>query len=302
MPSKDEPHPEDERFIREYVLTESQPGEVVRHAEQVAVRHLYGTTHEVWDVRTSRGRRWWAITEPLNLYSQTDFKSMEVAYTYHVGLGMVLAARNAPPVDEDEIVRAGEPWRRWQEAADDLDEAVEAGDLNAVGVRCREALLALVAQYASDDLVPAGQDAPKAADFTGWVELIANHAARGSTRARVRSYMKTQAGSTWELVGWLTHAKRAGRDDGMLVVEATGHCISVIVGQMIRATAAPKEPKVCGACGSRRLTEDWRPELGSDGERVIRCRACGHEETMPFEGHAGALVLHDIRGPRGRSI
>lgn len=293
-----EAHAEDERFIREYVLAESQPGDVVRHAERVAVRPLYGSVHEVWDVRTSRGRRWWVITEPTNLYSQTDFKSMEVAFTYHVGLGLVLGARNAPPVDEDQIVQAGEPWRRWQEAADDLDEAVEAGDLNAVGVRCREALLALVAQYASEELVPAGSAAPKAADFIGWVELIGNHAASGSGRARIRSYLKRQAQSAWELVGWLTHAKRAGRDDGALVVETTAHCISIVVGQMIRVAAAPKEAKACASCGSRRLTEDYRPELGPGAERVIRCRACGHEETAPIEEHAGGMVLHDIRGPR----
>lgn len=62
----------DKRAIREYVLAESPRGEVVHHAERIATRNLYGQVHEVWDVRTSRGRRWWVITEPTNLYSQSS--------------------------------------------------------------------------------------------------------------------------------------------------------------------------------------------------------------------------------------
>lgn len=290
-----EPHNQDERFIREYVLAETQPGEVVRHAEKIASRALYGTIHEVWDVRTSRGRRWWVITEPTNLYSQTDFQSMEVALTYHIGLGMLLAARNAPPVDEDEVLLAAEPWRRWQEAADDLDEAIEVGDFNAVGVRCREALLALTTHHARPELVPAGQAAPQAGNFVEWAGLIANHAARGSSKARIRSYLKTQTQSTWELVGWLTHAKNAGRSDGRLVVEATAHAIAMLVNAVIaRERQAGRVDPRCPSCGSRRLVEDYRPELGRDAERVTRCRACGFEATGPVEEHAGGLVLHHI--------
>lgn len=288
---------QDERFVREYVLTESQPGEVVRHAEKIASRTYYGTTHDVWDVRTSRGRRWWVITEPTNLYSQTDFKSMDVALTYHLGIGLVLAARNAPPVDEDEVLRAAEPWRRWQEAADDLDEAVEAGDFNAVGVRCREALLALVAQYARDELVPPGGAKPRAADFVGWAGLIADHAARGSRYARVRSYLKTQSQSAWELVGWLTHARSADRSDGRIVVEATAHAIAMLVNAVIgserRSVVVDRR---CPSCRSRRLVEDYRPELGPEGERVTRCRACGWERTAPIREHAGSMVLHHLDG------
>ena len=286
---------QDERFIREYVLAESQPGEVVRHAEKIASRALYGTTHEVWDVRTSRGRRWWVITEPTNLYSQADCKSMEVALTYHIGLGMVLAARNAPPADEDEILLAAKPWRRWQEAADDLEEAVEVGDFNAVGVRCREALLALTAQHARPEMVPAGQVAPQAGNFVEWAGLIANHVARGSRYARVRSYLKTQTQSTWELVGWLTHAKNAGRADGRLVVEATAHAIAMLVNAVIASERLEgrADPR-CPSCGSRRLVEDYRPELGRGAERVTRCRACGFEVTAPIEEHAGPMVLHQL--------
>lgn len=273
----------DERAIREYVLAESPPGEIVHHAERIATRNLYGQVHEVWDVRTSRGRRWWVITEPTNLYSQTDFKSMEIAFTYHVGLALVLAARNAPPVDEDEIVIAAEPWRRWQEAADDLDQAIEVGDFNAVGVRCREALLALIAQYANEQLVPAGTDIPKKGDFIGWIGVIADHVARGRHLAKVRSYIKTQAQSTWELVGWLTHSKSADRSDGRMVVDATGHSIATIMNAVVASVRRQGAPEVCPSCGSRKLAEDYRPELGRGADRVIRCRSCGWEQTVSFD-------------------
>jgi len=124
----------------------------------------------VW---TSRDR-WWVITRPTNLYSQTDFVSMEVAFTYHLGLGILLAHRNAPPEDEDEALRMAGPWRRWQAASEELNNAVEAEDFQSVGVRCRGALLSLTKELANPAMVPAGVTAPKASDFVHWSEHIAN--------------------------------------------------------------------------------------------------------------------------------
>jgi hypothetical protein len=93
----------------------------------------------------TRKDRWWVITNRTNLYSQADFVSMEVAFTYHLGLGIVLAHRNAPPEEDDEALKITGPWRRWTEAADALNDAVEAADFQAVGVRCRRVrILALL--------------------------------------------------------------------------------------------------------------------------------------------------------------
>jgi hypothetical protein len=68
----------------------------------------------------------------------------------------------------------------------------EAEDFQAVGMRCRECLLELVRALADPALVPAGTEAPKAADFVGWSDLIAGHVAAGSSAEEVRRFLRTK--------------------------------------------------------------------------------------------------------------
>ena len=44
--------------------------ELVEHAEKIKSERVYGTDYDAWDVHTNQGR-WWVITNPTNLYSQT---------------------------------------------------------------------------------------------------------------------------------------------------------------------------------------------------------------------------------------
>ena len=69
------------------------------HLEKVSAERVAGTLHDIWDVHTEQGR-WWAVTNPLNLYSQDDFKSVDVVLLFHVGLAMRIAARDEIPINE----------------------------------------------------------------------------------------------------------------------------------------------------------------------------------------------------------
>jgi hypothetical protein len=267
-----EPLEREEHEIRQYVLSQSPRREKVTHAEKVTTRNLYGTGYDIWDVWTLKDR-WWVITRPTNLYSQTDFVSMEVAFTYHLGLGVVLSHRNAPPVEDDEVVRIAGPWRRWQEAADELNEAVEAEDFQSIGVRCREALLALVRELANPAMAPKGDVAPKADDFIHWSELIAGHVVRGPSLEDVRSHLKTVAKTTWGLARWLDHTTNATRADSRIAVEATSHTLSVFVTAVLSAERA--ERVRCPVCGSYRVMAEYDPETRQPTGRALRCDACG---------------------------
>jgi hypothetical protein len=68
-------HPQEERAIREYMLNQLAPGEIVRSAEKVHVEHVGEQSYDVWDVKTRR-QRWWVITNHTNLYLRRDFASM----------------------------------------------------------------------------------------------------------------------------------------------------------------------------------------------------------------------------------
>lgn len=261
--------------IASYVISQSPPGEKVRHAERLAKRHIYGDEYELWDVRTRR-HRWWVITNPTNLYSQTHFPSMDMAFTYHLGLGIVLAAREAPPIEDDDILTTAGPWRRWREASEALERAVESEDFQAVGVRSREALLDAVRVLGRTDMAKTGTEPPKAGDFIHWSQLIADAMLRGPRRAEVRRHVKAVAKSGWQLASWLTHAKNAHRSDASVVVAATGHAIEMLVTSVLK-DRRDRDAATCPTCGSRRVHDEWDPDTNTYTGRVLRCLACGLE-------------------------
>jgi hypothetical protein len=51
--------------------------------------------------------------------------------------------------------------RRWTQAAESLDSADEAEEFQAVGMRCRESLIAMVRAIAQPTMVPKGTEEPR---------------------------------------------------------------------------------------------------------------------------------------------
>lgn len=273
----------EERAIREYVLAESPRGERVKSAEKVATQRAHGERWDIWDVYT-RNDRWWVITNPTNLYRQADFQHADMAFTFHLGIRQRLAMRNEPAADDEERKRLAGAFRRWTQAAQALDDADEAEDFQAVGMRCREALVSFAHDIGRPEMVAADEEAPKASDIVHWAELIANWAAPGSRGDRIRGHLKAISKSTWELAGWLTHAKGATRLDGILAVEATQHTLGQYATAILRKERG--EPERCPQCSSYRLTTDYRPEVGSESGYVERCEACGWEDVPIGDGEA----------------
>jgi hypothetical protein len=257
-----------ERDIRSCVEWQAN-GESVEHAERVATEAVLGRRLEAWDVYTDKGR-WWVITSPTNLYSQELFPSLDYTISFHVGVMARMMSEPDPGVSELEQSLMASAWRRWEQAAEVLDEAEEAEDFQAVGMRCRECLVAMVKSVAGPQMVPAEAEAPKRGDFTNWSELIADHIAHGDSAKRVRGYLKAVSQSGWQLVSWLTHASRATRADAMLAVDVTQHILATFSTALFRYNFSI--PDRCARCGSYKIGL-WAPDAGT--ESVLRCQACG---------------------------
>jgi hypothetical protein len=174
--------------IREYVLRQRPRGDKIRHAYQLSTAHFMRERFEVWDVQV-RSTGWWVVTNPIGMYSKRIYTSMHDAYWFHLGkrtwAGEVAEIRPVA-VEHDRLRKA---WRLWEQANDALDPGDETEDFQAVGMRCRQALLAFVKEVAQPEWVAAGKDIPKAADFLHWSEYIADHVAAGSHSQRVRGYL-----------------------------------------------------------------------------------------------------------------
>lgn len=236
-------------YIRTYVEHEAR--EKVVHAERAASVLVGPVRHDIWDVHCTKSR-WWVVTNPTNLYDQRDFKSRDVALTFHVGL----ALRVSYAQDRNVPVRLGSAyllpgsWRRWEQAYQAYDSGDEAEAFQSVGVRLRECLVSFIGETCEAGLVPPGETAPKASDFRAWSDLLANNLASGERSARLRSYLKKIALETWEYVNWLTHAKNARRIDAEIGLKAVEHFLGMFTAARLRHSEADKR---CEACGSYML-------------------------------------------------
>lgn len=127
--------------------------------------------------------------------------------------------RGAP--DEAQRLRLTPVWRRRDVAQNSLDEAEEAEDFQAVGMKCRECPLHLGRLLGKPEMIPSGQLVPQRSNFLEWTEHIANAIAPGDKAADIRKYLKATAELTWQMAAWLTHATSASRLDAAFVLDAT---------------------------------------------------------------------------------
>jgi len=276
----------DEQEIVSYFEWQSNKGRddgddpiTVRHLEKMKTEVVFGRRYEVWDVHATDGR-WWVVTNPTNLYSQAEFPSLDYLLSFHVGIMARVASRDARKAGTPNQDRFAAAWRRWEQAASAIDNASEAEDFQAVGMKCRECLLTFVASASEYVDLPDNATRPQQrGNFTEWAELIADWSAPGKHSKDIRAYLKQVSGSAWGLVNWLTHTSNAVAIDAELAMDATHHVLEVFSTAVVRKES--ERPDRCPRCSSYQLASFYAPELESDPPYVTVCRACEWESVAP---------------------
>lgn len=268
----------EERSIRSYVTRElHDPEDEVLTVERIGRHRLAGRDHETFDVRTVKGR-WWVITNPTNLYDQERFRTADETLSFHVGLMLRLSERDRVETDEDLREQAEGAWRRYSDAHDAFQEADDVEDFQAIGVRLREALLALVREHGQAEWLADVVDPPQRDNFKGWVDLLAE---RVTDKRRQRAYFRAAATSTWDLVVHLQHDAEANPWDVELALDATANVLGAFMLLKVRRDRG--QPERCPRCGSYRYGHD--SEVAEDGGGMVTwraCAACGHQTEPVF--------------------
>ncbi len=279
----------EERYIRNYVNTQS-PDDQAGLVQKIGSQRVLGRTHEIYDVH-GVSTRWWVITNPTNLYLQTDFPKADHALTFHIGLGVRMAERSRSQLAEEDEEHVPTPWRRYRQALEDMDGATEAEDYQAVGIKCRDALIAVAKDHADSEWVGDVAERPKAGDFKGWANIFADKLTEG----RMRSYLKTLAEKTWDLTVWLQHNSNANEFDADLVLGATGHFLGNL-GKLIRRHD-DGEPERCPRCQSYKLEEDIEQDDPGEGfYEFTVCGACNWRSEPTYTSWAEHLKDADLEG------
>lgn len=248
--------------------------ELVQHAEKIKTERVIGTDYSVWDVHTNISR-WWVITNPTNLYSQTLMPSLDYTLSFHIGLmARVQAKREIAGGDElHEFLSTTQ--RKIYQAQLAFDEADEIEDFQAIGLQCREAMTSFTKEVIAAGLFSDIDNPPKKSDFVAWSDHIIGAKAAGGSAEYVRGYLKAICQKGWNLANWLTHAKNATRSDAELCLSATEHLIQELITLAVKSFA--RSPEQCGRCGSFKIKVTWRPD---EEEYLVLCEMCGAEGRL----------------------
>lgn len=240
--------------------------------QKVYSEAVLSTRHDVWDIHTNKDR-WWVITGGTNLYSQEQFPNMDLALTFHIGLMLRIPRTTERQADGLRILPFGLVLQKIEEAGAAVTQAHDLAGYQAVGVRCREALLELIG--VTQDAAMWTDTPPQRANFREWAEIICNDLLPGDTNKERRRALKGALDSAWTFSNWLTHSKSANWIDAdmahSLTELASGMATSLIVREL---RGVPME---CPNCGSPHLEPEQGENTAAPGvlwERP-RCADCG---------------------------
>jgi len=267
---------EERQSVEDYYISQS-PGARVNFTQKIYAEIVAGHKHDVWDLHASDGR-WWIITNPTNLYSHEQFPNMDIAVTFHIGL-CIRVPRTQEQNVSDQIVRPfANAFLKFQEISDALIQAQNVADYQAIGMRCREALLSFTAA-AQDIATWSEEEKPKRADFRAWTELIINTILSGPSQKERRHLFKATLMEAWTFANWLTHAQSATWYDAEAAQSITSHAFegaSSLVLRYIRLV-----PDECPKCGSPHLSPEngWREDQPETEWQRPVCEDCGWTGT-----------------------
>ncbi|WP_051003011.1 hypothetical protein [Bradyrhizobium elkanii] len=312
--------PDERQAIIDYMNWQA-PDLIVEFLQKVYAENVLSHQHVVWDVHTNVDR-WWVITNPTNLYSQEQFPNMDLAVTFHVGLCLRMPRSQKTKLSELQVEPLAACFRYLSEASDALANAQEVSDFQAIGVRCREALLAFTS--AAQVIVPWTGDEgsiPKQADFKAWADHICSTCLGGHKHEHRRHLFKTLLDESWRFSNWLTHAKASTWHDAEAATTTVEHALGLAASLVIRHVRGV--PDACPACGSTRLSPqrgfhssipdvEWeRPtcdKCGWTGDAVPiladpEAYAAEDEDPPPAEGECivPTVPLRELRKPSARN-
>jgi hypothetical protein len=263
---------EEKAFVEEYFLGQS-PNATLSFMQKVYSEVVVGHKHDVWDVHASDGR-WWVITNPTNLYSQTQFPNLDYAVTFHLGLCLRIPRTDEQRRSDAHITPFSTMLNDLQELPECLGQAKNLSDYQSIGVKCRELLLSFVG--VAQDVIKWPVDAPpQRANFRAWTDIIFDTVLGGQGHQERRRLFKSLFNEAWTFSNWLTHTKSATWHDAEAAQATVDHAIGFGASLLLRVMRLV--PDQCPKCGSPHLApQEGRPEdmPGTVWERPV-CEDCG---------------------------
>jgi len=262
----------EEIHARQYFQNEL-PDEEIILLEKIKTEKVFGKEINVWELHSNEDK-YWLITNPTNLYYQDTYGSLDTTISFHIGFTARVMHGTEP--ENFSYERFSATQRMVEDNGRQLQNATEAEEFQAVGMRCRESLISFVSICREDENITEIVEPPKAADFTNWAHILANHYAGGSSNKDLRSYLKKCSSETWQYVNWLTHNKNATYYDALFSTNSVEHLLLSFTITMAKHEIG--ENKRCPNCHSYRIETVSQKGEKKNYRNVVICKSCGWKD------------------------
>ncbi len=247
----------------------------------------------VWNVKTDEGA-WWVVEGegvPMNLYPQGAYYfSADEAYSFHMGvMARVMMREEHDPEHVLRLVTLGHSRfigirRKLHVASEALAEATEPEDFQAIGLACREVLIALGGELVLDSEVPTNKEFPKLADFKNRARLAVDRLLPGSQNSELRVHARKVSEAAWEFSSTLTHSPNRTIHEAFICVSLVGAVLSLFE-QMLEMGGMQSQDLSCPLCKSRQLEYiDRQATENEPSEIILHCNYCGWEDLIALGG------------------
>jgi len=264
--------------IARYVEIEASD-ETVLNVELLKSETVLGTKYEMWDVSTDKNR-WWVITEPTNLYLQHQFPSLDYTLSLHIGLMQRIHDRQSRQKQMGNDSPIDEVIRRFIQAEDRYETAIEVEDYQAIGMYLREALIQLIGLLRTRVEVKIDGEVPKGADFKNWAKLIIDTLCTGPKNKMLRKSLRDTSISAWDLANRVTHNKEANDIETIITLHICRSITDNLIHLMVLSETDQRTR--CPKCQSRNIREHFDPKINDIGEYYSSCGVCSWSSHPSF--------------------
>lgn len=243
----------------------------------------------VWNVKTKEGA-WWVVEGdgvPMNLYPQGAYYfSSDEVYSFHMGvMTRVMTREEHDPEHVLRLVTLGHSRfigirRKLHVASEALAKATEPEDFQAIGLSCREVLIALGGELVLDPEVPPGTEIPKLADFKNRARLAIDRLLTGSENSELRTHARKISEAAWVFSSMLTHSPNRTIHEAFICVSLIG-AVLTLFEQLLEKDGMQSRDLSCPLCKSRQLEYIDRQATESEpSETILHCNYCGWQELV----------------------
>lgn len=247
----------------------------------------------VWNVKTDQGA-WWVVEGegvPMNLYPQGAYYfSADEAYSFHMGLmARVIMREEHDPEHVLRLVTLGHSRfigirRKLHVASEALAKAAEPEDFQAIGLACREVLIALGGELALESELPSGTEVPKLADFKNRARLAIERLLPGSENSELRAHARKISEAAWVFSSTLTHSPNRTIHEAFICVSLVG-AVLTLFEQLLERSGLHSQDLSCPLCKSRQLEYiDRQVTEDEPSETILHCSYCGWEQLIALGG------------------